>query len=1439
MKFVDLDRLFVPLKRDADATLEWGPHWGKKYGGWFDWSSVLQHWRVALLAEALSGKTKELEHRAEALKREGKPAFFLRIEDLIDDTFEAALDDEDKAAFHSWAAAEVGEAWFFLDSVDEARLNGKKLVTALRAFRAAISGGNLNRAHIIVSCRVSDWKGKADRDSLQKELPYIPPTKSDSAVTDPDEILLSPMFNRESRKTETKRPQTEANTSELLVIQLAPLNRHQQELMATAASVPNAPEFLQAIVRSGLETMSERPGDLIDLIGYWIKHGKFGTLEEMTEDGVRRKLREEDVYRPQAATLSEEFVRRGAERMAAALVLAKTFTVKAPGQDADHTLAIGALDSRDVLPDWDQESINALLRTGLFAPGSYGRIRFHHRSTQEYLAACWLRRLVEQNNCPIAEIHRLLFAEPYGVPTVVPALRSVAAWLSLWLPSVRDQVIKREPASLIIYGDPKSLPLDFREKLLNVYAELDAKGDINVNTIDYRAAWMFSSSSLAGAVRRAWEMNDRQEFRMHLLEFIEEGGINECVDLARSMALNPSANQWHRLVAARTMRACNDAKGLKALAQVVRNAPDRLSAQLAPQLAALLYPIYLTTDDLLDLVDRSESPEPYQSEGFGTQLASLHALAPSREAQRTFAFGVAALCMKAPHVEHGEISRRHVELGKGLASLAKAELDRRPIGDVEEGLISLLTACERFGSVHDEELGGIAARVRQDKTLNRQLIWADALIDRNGRSRESPPVNIWQVGPITGVAFWQTDMSDLEWLQEDARQMPEVYERRIAFSAIISALHRADLSESRREMLDQIAAGDLALQSDLDEYRKPAPIDPYDVDAPARRENAAKKTQKAKKSWTDFRDFLKAAPEILDAPDSVRSWKTGLHRLYDLTNWIEMKARHDGIEGSAKWETLSLAFGPAVAEHYSSAMRLTWRNVSPERPKRVGDNQTTSKKDNALAVSGLELDSLTPGWEQLLSDNETALAIRHACFSGTIRSEWVDRLVVGRPSATLPEITAAVATEYRSNGTYSNLIVSATHADTPAFPTIAAEIFRLLQKSEPTDDVTLDRSIQIIRRGLVGLPEPRVRALVFKRLKLHLATGNEKRALGYLSVLAAIDSEALAKIALLELQQGDSEFDQDYSVRVSHWLGELFAGQGEHGVATVALARMPLAHIAQFLRLAYKYIPAPDWTARRRSPVRSRGEKAESARGTLFSAVADRPGAEAFNALLTLSVDPLFSESSLRLREIAHARAEADCDLPAWLAVEVAKFEQTHSAPVKTGAQLLTLVLGVLADIHASFTTADATSQQLLARAEDEEEVQGWLAERLNERARGRYVATREPEVAERNEPDIIISSTSADVQVAIEVKNGNKKWTVVKLEEAIRGQLVKDYLRPANRRYGILVVSLHRHRTWRVDGDIWDFVRVIAHLQKFAQSTRANASGPVQAFVHGIDASA
>nr|VFK43976.1 MAG: hypothetical protein BECKTC1821D_GA0114238_101934 [Candidatus Kentron sp. TC] len=95
--FVELHRRFAPIGKDEEPNLEAGLPWGFGVGKWLDWSDLLRHRRVVLLAEAASGKTWEFRHRAEALAAEGKPAFFVRIEDLVDGDFESALDPKDAA----------------------------------------------------------------------------------------------------------------------------------------------------------------------------------------------------------------------------------------------------------------------------------------------------------------------------------------------------------------------------------------------------------------------------------------------------------------------------------------------------------------------------------------------------------------------------------------------------------------------------------------------------------------------------------------------------------------------------------------------------------------------------------------------------------------------------------------------------------------------------------------------------------------------------------------------------------------------------------------------------------------------------------------------------------------------------------------------------------------------------------------------------------------------------------------------------------------------------------------------------------------------------------------------------------------------------------------------------------------------------------------------
>ncbi len=155
-----------------------------------------------LLAEASSGKTEEFRNQISVLRKEGKAAFFVRIEELADEGFEPSLDPADLSAFHAWQQGAV-QGWFFLDSLDEARLNRKSFDKALRSLARSLET-EVNRTHIFISCRVSDWNGEKDHAVIERLLPDYEPAKAGSDP-DPDPFAWSDLQQEAKAQEECRR----------------------------------------------------------------------------------------------------------------------------------------------------------------------------------------------------------------------------------------------------------------------------------------------------------------------------------------------------------------------------------------------------------------------------------------------------------------------------------------------------------------------------------------------------------------------------------------------------------------------------------------------------------------------------------------------------------------------------------------------------------------------------------------------------------------------------------------------------------------------------------------------------------------------------------------------------------------------------------------------------------------------------------------------------------------------------------------------------------------------------------------------------------------------------------------------------------------------------------------------------------------------------------
>ena len=292
------------------------------------------------------------------------------------------------------------------------------------------------------------------------------------------------------------------NQGTLRTFAMLPMSHRQIERFADWRGIRDPAAFLAEIARQDARMFAGRPLDLDHLIEVWSSSGRLGTRAVQHEENISAKLKD-DPDRRDRGVLADTEARLGAERLALALALTRTRTIRSPDQTRDHRRSDGVLDAAAVLPDWTPEKRQALLRRALFDPATYGRVRFHHRSVQEYLAAQRLRGLHEKG-MPINALFRLLFTEHYGVELVFPSMRAIAAWLVLWVDAVRTELIEREPETLISNGDPDSLDLAARSALLRAFVSKYGQGDRHGLYIPFSEVHRLAHPELATVIRECW-----------------------------------------------------------------------------------------------------------------------------------------------------------------------------------------------------------------------------------------------------------------------------------------------------------------------------------------------------------------------------------------------------------------------------------------------------------------------------------------------------------------------------------------------------------------------------------------------------------------------------------------------------------------------------------------------------------------------------------------------------------------------------------------------------------------------------------------------------------------------------------------------------------------------------------------------------------------------
>ena len=473
------------------------------------WDELLESPRVLLVSEAGAGKTYECRSQTDRLKSDGQHAFFLDLADLASNELRSLLDLEEEAQLDAWLVAQSDSATFFLDSIDELKLTEHSFELALKRLKKAI-GNQLHRAKFVITTRPIPF----DEQLIRRILP-IP----EGPATEPDGAYFARVVMRES--VDAVEETGKNRLAEWRTVALMPLSDDQIAEFANNQGLNDPDVLLDDLRKRNAQDFARRPQDLIELCADWRVHKRIRTHLDQVNTNIRVKLLPSP-ERTEKADLSFDMALEGASRLALASLLTRRQTIR-HNAASDINNDESVLDPAVILSDWQHNERLTLLERPLFNFASYGRVRFHHRSVIEYLAA---KRLLDlrHEGMSLKALKRLIFAESRGQTIVRPSKRPVAAWLALNEDKVFELIRDNEPAVVLNDGDPESLRPAQRSQILQAYCDHYGTGNWRGLRVASIQVNRFATPELEDDITQIWRQGvENPDVRHILIGMIEAG----------------------------------------------------------------------------------------------------------------------------------------------------------------------------------------------------------------------------------------------------------------------------------------------------------------------------------------------------------------------------------------------------------------------------------------------------------------------------------------------------------------------------------------------------------------------------------------------------------------------------------------------------------------------------------------------------------------------------------------------------------------------------------------------------------------------------------------------------------------------------------------------------------------------------------------------------
>ena len=1389
------------------------------------WQDLLQSRRILIISEAGAGKTYECQLQAKRLWDEGAAAFFIELASLANHDLRDLLDAEEEERLDAWLTSQSETATFFLDSIDELKLTLGSFNHALKRLRKDISS-QLHRTTIVITTRPIP----IDEQTIRRILPI--PSAASSA---PKEEGFATIAMRDVRGRRI-RDRSKESSPDWRTVALMPLSDPQIVAFARNQGVQEPELLLLDLQRRNAQAFARRPQDLIELCADWREHKRIRSHRDQVATNIRIKLQPRE-DRAEPAELSPKKAIEGASRLALAMQVTRRLTIRHSAA-ADGINEEAALEPANVLDDWNPDERKALLERPLFGFASYGRVRFHHRSVAEYLAAERLLALRE-SGMPFRALKRLLFAETKGKIIARPSKRPIAGWLALTESGVFELLRDHEPAVLLDEGDPESLTQIQQHQALRAYAARYGPGGWRGLSVPRIQIHRFSSPALAEVINQIWaEGVENPDVREILIALIEAGRIEGRADIAHGIACDPEAPKGERIMALNALVALDDTSLCKIVDGIAAGDdlwPDRLARAAVP----LLFPRHMPIDKLQKtlawvkgkeaavgdltwhLPDQIKSAELRQSELEALRDALVYLISdglvyreewPRITSNRThLGAALAATCVRG-------IKESKDDLWLDASVLA-LRLHHREYGD--DGPIKVLH--EKLKNLENDE--------------SERLFWAEDRLVQSLQTIDDPWNRLAQITHDGGSVELLVER-DLEWVKVALSETRRgVRERALLLEAAMQLYPDRDARKEHVEALKPLVADAPSLVSRIEDWLKL--LKRGNRHRHWEKRHTKRRIQEERRKAKDRANWVQFWRLVANQPDQAFSSERGGNTAWNL--WKAM--RHDGDDSrSSGWNRrfIEEQFDRETANRLRLTLMTIWRNDRPtlasERPQ---DERGTTLFRWQLGLAAIYAEAEDPNWATKLNKNEAALAARYTPIELNGFPSWINALVTVHPDAvdqTLGEELTWELTQAPDGHSYSSVLQGIGHAEEAAAHHFLPRLLSWLNANgdsvdENTNIAGMAARLRYVTSAILRHGDEAAHLYLHKTASQRLEEALPDELL-HVWLLILMRLNPASGVSALEHQIKEVEPGK-YTTAVDYF-ADLFGDR--HDAVSLNDERFTPQLLLRLVRLAYRHVRTKDDAKHEETFTPDTRDDAQHGRDRIVGALFDATGEDGWAAKLEMAADPPCAHFKDRILAVAAEKWAEEIDAAAFDEIQAVALDRTGEAPASTNEAMFAIMKHRLSDL-SDLLLRDDSPREAWAGISDEKIMRREIARELRHKANGVYKVDQEAVTSDEKETDIRLRSTVSDHEAVIELKLGDRR-TARDLRDTIEQQLVKKYLAAENSRSGALLVTLSKDRKWEhpESGERIAIDELMSLLHSEAERVQEALGGAVSVDVHLLD---